>query len=128
VLAALLAAGCGRGIGDVSGTVKYQGKPLAGATVTFYDEKNGVTSGVVQPDGSYVVKGVAAGTARIAITMPLHIEFKGPGLPGLDEQPAREEEAGEQSPVLPKKYTDPNQSGLTCEVESGSQTHNLNLD
>jgi len=37
---AVAAAGCGRGTGSVSGTVKFNGQPLRGGTITFLDRNN----------------------------------------------------------------------------------------
>ncbi|MSQ97493.1 MAG: carboxypeptidase regulatory-like domain-containing protein [Gemmataceae bacterium] len=106
--------GCGPGQGDVSGTVMFQQKPVAGGTVTFYDEANGVASDTVKDDGSYTVKNVGAGAARIAVIAPMAIS-----MPGLNAPKPIE---------IPAKYADRLQSGLTYQVTRGSQTHNITLD
>ena len=45
----LLAAGCTKGFGNVSGTVKYNGNPLPAGTITFYDQDNQTQPKCVQP-------------------------------------------------------------------------------
>jgi hypothetical protein len=115
----LLASGCGIGYGDVSGTVKYNGAPVAGGTITFYDSTGQPVSGEIKSDGTYAVKHVATGLARITVVAPLNIEF--PGMGGA--------KTGEPKPQpLPPKYGDPEQSGLTLDVHTGSQTKDIPLD
>ena len=106
--------GCGPGKGNVSGTVMYQQKPVAGGTVTFYDEANGVASDTIKDDGTYTVKNVGSGTAKIAVVAPMAIS-----MPGLNAPKPIE---------IPSKYADREQSGLTYQVTRGSQTHNITLD
>lgn len=107
-------SGCGPGRGDVTGTVMYQKKPVAGGTVTFYDEQNGVASDTIKEDGSYTVKSVGAGAAKIAVVAPMPIS-----MPGLNAPKAI---------TIPDKYADRERSGLTYQVTRGSQTHNITLD
>jgi hypothetical protein len=106
--------GCGPGKGDVSGTVMYQQKPVAGGTVTFYDEANGVASDTIKEDGTYTVRNVGTGTAKIAVVAPMAIS-----MPGLNAPKPIE---------IPTKYADREKSGLTYQVTRGSQTHNITLD
>lgn len=123
--ATCLLAGCGASTGDVSGEIKYGGKPLAGATVTFYDANNKAISDIVAADGKYNVKGLATGTAKIAVVTPLSIQFPG-GLTGAKGEgaPAVKSEV----PTIPAKYNDREQSGQTLNVKSGAQVHNINLE
>jgi hypothetical protein len=123
LLVALLAAGCAPGWGNVSGTVTYQGKQLTTGTIIFYDAANGAPSAEIKPDGTYTVSHVRAGTAKIAIVMPMDIPFMGFGGPA----PAKTPEPG-KVPTLPAKYADREQSGLTCEVKAGNNTHDVKLD
>jgi len=73
---------------------------------------------------------VTAGNARIAILMPMNISFKGVAVPG--EKPPKDgvapkEAAPSNLPTLPAKYGNPDQSGLTYEVKTGSHTHDIPL-
>ncbi len=120
-LCTFLLAGCGgASTGDVSGEIKINGKPLTGATVTFYDAANKAPSGIVGDDGKYEVKKVATGTAKIAIVTPLPMTFAGP-LGGAGEMPKI------VTPTIPAKYHDRELSGLTLDVKSGSQIHDITL-
>jgi hypothetical protein len=119
----LLATGCAPGYGNVSGSVSYQGKPLTTGTIIFYDAGNGAPSAEIKPDGTYTVPHVRAGTAKVAIMMPMDIPFMGFGGSGGGKTP---EPA--KVPSLPPKFADPAQSGLTCQIKTGSNTCDLKLD
>jgi hypothetical protein len=116
-----LACGCGPRFANMSGTVTYQGKPVAGGTITFFDAGNRAASGAILPDGSYAVAKVTVGRARIAVVAPMDIPFQ-----GLDER------GGKGAPTatapLPAKYNDPEQSGLTCDVLGGDQKYDISLE
>lgn len=113
--ALLVLAGCA-GKGQVSGTVKYKGKPLSAGTITFYDRTNRAVSGAIK-DGSYSVEQVATGPVRVTVAAPMPIYMVG------DKPPP-----GPKPPILPAKYADPEKSGLGWEVQSGAQTHDFNLE
>jgi hypothetical protein len=115
-LAAVLAltlAGCG-GKGDVSGTVRFNGKPLAGGQVTFVspDTRDGVHS-LILADGSYQVTGCPAGPVKIAVQT---------GVPrsGPAKRPA--------SPRIPIRYADTSTSGLEYTVNRGEQQYDIDLE
>src|SRR5205823_5435296 len=67
VCACLAAGGCGAPVGDVSGKVTYQGKNLEYGNVTFISSNGTAHQADIQPDGSYSLKGVAPGPAKIAV-------------------------------------------------------------
>jgi hypothetical protein len=112
VLALLIAvAGCGDSapaMGPVHGTVYYRGTPVPGGIIVFApDVERGNTGpttwGEIRTDGTYSLRtdnpeGITAGWHRITITAA--------DPPG---QPA----------TLPRRYADPELSGLTREVEPG---------
>ena len=124
VVLMVLAAGCSRGTGNVSGTVKFKGKALPAGTITFYDEANGAASSPINPDGSYSVSKVATGTARITVAVPMPIYLTAPGKSDVKgDLPA----AAKQTPSIPPRYYDPAKSGLTCEVVRGDQQHDFDL-
>jgi hypothetical protein len=114
VCAALALPGCGGGTGEVSGVVKYRGEPLPGGTIPLYDATRGVWSSEIKPDGSYTVRTVPPGKARITVITPAAISM--PGMPPPKTIPIR------------AKYNDAAQSGLTYQVRVGRQTHDVDLD
>ena len=64
-LAAL--AGCAPGKGSVAGKVRYKGKELTAGAVQL-ETSAGVFVGNIGPDGSYVVKDVPTGTAKVGVS------------------------------------------------------------
>jgi len=124
VLVLVMLTGChGKSPGNVSGTVKFDGKPLTAGTITFFDEKNRATSSQINADGTYEVHGVWAGQAKIAVAVPLAIAFDSASVPG-----AKPMQFGPKNvPVLPAKYLDAETSGLTCDVRGGDQVHDIEL-
>jgi hypothetical protein len=119
----LLAPGCSPGVGKVAGTVTYQGKPVAGGTVTFYDAANGARSSPIADDGTYSIDKVPVGHARITVTVPVSIGFRG----AEGAKPAGGPPAAKAPPV-PAKYGDAEKSGLTYDVQAGGQKHDVTLD
>ena len=67
-LALAVLPGCGRETptGSVSGKVSYQTTTLGIGTVAFVGSDGRAASGMIQPDGSYTVTGVAVGAAKTA--------------------------------------------------------------
>jgi hypothetical protein len=115
-----LLSSCGRSWGHVSGTVRYQGKPLPNGTITFYDEANQAVSAHIEADGKYTVSDkVAAGKVKITVTAPMPVF-----LPG--DQTARKQFVN--MPNLPTRYADAEKSGLDRDVKSGSQTIDFDLN
>ena len=122
LLAAIVAGGCKPRTGNVSGTVKFDGKPLPGGTITFFDEKNGAFSSAIEADGSYSVAGVRAGRAKIAVAVPLPIPFESSSMPGIKiTLPTI------NVPKIPDRYLGAETSGLICDVHSGNQSFDIEL-
>jgi hypothetical protein len=138
----LLAEGCGSGKGIVSGKVLYQGKPVPGGTVSFNSDKGGVFFSPIEEDGSYTIRGIPTGPAKIAVetesfrpplSAPLQRgggsvspEFLKQNLEKMNPQMADPQRAKRYVPI-PQQYRDPDKSNLTYEVKSGKQQHDLDL-
>jgi hypothetical protein len=132
------AAGCGSGdYGDVQGTVTSRGKPVVWGTVVVIGADHMPRYGVIQQDGSFVVKKVPIGPAQLGVSSP------NPSIePKLKpEERARNDDyrkkAGLETPPkppkgawfpIPAKYNDPLKSGLTADVKSPATTVDLKLD
>ncbi len=123
----VLPAGCGPKFVSVSGTVTYQGKALSGGTVTFYDSTNKPRSSPIDANGGYALKDVATGKARIAVFAPMDIPFDSTGT-GLKGGGVAPKPAAATAVTLPAKYNDPDKSGLTCDVKTIDQKHEVKLD
>ncbi|MBN9121092.1 MAG: carboxypeptidase regulatory-like domain-containing protein [Planctomycetes bacterium] len=122
LLGVVLAAGCaGSGTAPVpvSGELKLDGKPLAGAVVTFQPQAPGgkAASGTVGADGTFRLTtdspgdGAAPGKYKVVVQPPAEggaTPFDPPG-----KAATRPKSVG---PKVPEKYTRPDQTPLTQEV------------
>jgi hypothetical protein len=129
-------AGCGSGHPDtvpVSGTVTYQGNPVAGAQVTFMPQEGGARAGIGTTDGQGKYElttfeendGALPGKHSVTISMPVE-----GGDPGTAEDPtaaygdmmsqaASGQPVGAPEGTIPGKYGAAKTSGLTAEVTPG---------
>jgi hypothetical protein len=74
---ALLLSGCGGGVGDVSGKITYKGKPVVYGSVSFVGA-DGIPRGArINPDGTYTVKDVGVGEAKITVVSDLPAQDTG---------------------------------------------------
>lgn len=133
----LLAAGCGKSHGTISGKVTYKGQPLKGGQVTFIsDQGGGGQANISEEDGSYTMEKVPIGPGTFAVQPPMMgpppmmpgsaAPAKGMELPS-DLDPSVFHRGGGRSLSLPDKYTDPQTSGLQFTVTGGAQQHNIEL-
>lgn len=127
-LLALTALGCGRSdtLTPVRGRVFFCGQPLAGGTIVFTPdlERGGhgsLACGEIDAEGRFSLHtgdqaGATPGWHRVTIAPPAP-----PVTPGRQAVPP---------PIdLPRSYSDPDQSGLLREVQSGkSNEHDFHLE
>jgi hypothetical protein len=150
--ASLAIVGCGGGVGNVSGTVTYEGKPLKGGSVTLMKEGGAtVFSGTIAEDGKYTVNGVQGGTYKVCVDTSYlkppaagNKKFlKGPAAPKgfkpppdmqLPEgyTPSNPAEAAAQASAkkyvaIPEKYSKAETTDLTYTATSGDQTFDIEL-
>ena len=137
LLSLLAALGCGGGVGDVTGTVKYQGKPLDGGSVQFQSGGKTVAS-EISKDGKYSVAGVPTGSAKISVSYvdPRATDhFRAvsaaskAGAGRGDKAAAPPVAVGDPSVFnkIPDKYSDFNGSGLTFDVKKGPNSYDIDL-
>jgi hypothetical protein len=126
-----------------------KGKNLAWGTVVITGRDNLARSGVINPDGSYVVTGVPAGEAviRVSSDSPKAVnqprggggergrggeEDRRGAAPGAPADPAAApavpEEVVKAWFQIPTKYADPAQSLLKLTVKAGKNQHDIILD
>ena len=126
IVVALLGLGCA-GRGDVSGKVRYEGKPLVWGTVQFEARDGSLSQGNIGSDGSYSIRGVSTGEVKAAVSSrnPKSSDF----IP-------IEKEGGRKFPSLPEvqgwfaippRYEDFSSSGLTYLVKPGENTIDIEL-
>ncbi len=128
--------GCGRSddgppMGDVTGTVTYQGKPVPGASILFVPTTRETPAGAAITDsaGKYRLsisgqkQGAVTGSYQVSIA--LSAPFDGPIPAGMNPEYAKEIYAGK--PLIPQRYFSATKSGLTAEVEPGHNTFDFAL-
>ena len=125
VATALLFLGCGPSdrppIGTVTGTVTLDGKPLPGATVTYFPEKGRMASGTTDESGRYEVMylpdtpGTVTGKNSVSITLG---DGEAPPVP----------EGGKPAPrsSIPARYN--TDTELTADVQPGENTFDFKLE
>jgi hypothetical protein len=116
ILIFLVAIGCGDGrvrlpTGTVSGVVTYQGSPLTGGRVLFAHSTGQAAGADIASDGSFKLLAFQ-GNNRVAIFCFQSINDPSGKIYGI---PPREPVKS----LIPDRYTEPANSGLTFDVKSG---------
>ena len=129
----VLAAGCARSGSKkgskVTGAVTHNGKPVAGARITFCDGKDQSPQGsgptaITDESGEYALVGVPAGSYKIVVYKM--VAKKGAILP--DENDLEQIEAsGLGVHALPQKYSRPASTTLVAQVDDGDNKVDLKL-
>jgi hypothetical protein len=124
--AVLAAAGCGdTPKADVSGVVKFKGRPVVWGTVTVIASDQMAYHGSIHPDGKYTVKDVPIGPATVAVASADPYTKRLVKAEREAELAAKRKEAGmEDLPPppkgmwvpLPARYANPRASELSCDV------------
>jgi hypothetical protein len=121
----VIASGCSRSPTNVvTGRVTYRSQPVAGGRI-YFNVRDGVSvqSAAITADGTYIVKGLAPGTARVAVVGPT------PVLPPSDgDVLAAQEPSNKALITIPRRYRTVETSGIEVHVEPGSITHDIVLD
>jgi hypothetical protein len=123
VLAAAAVAGCGGPDGrvrEVRGTVSYKGQPLDSGTVRVVGANHEVAFASVQKDGSYILTDVPPGEVKIGVQQGNEPRSVG------DSSGRKAEKAARVPVALPKKFHDPETSGVTHVIVHG--TTKLDID
>ena len=135
----LMLAGCGgRSLGTVSGKVSYKGQPVKGGTVAIIPKAGGVLQGPIQEDGSFSIDKVPTGPATITVeTASVRPSGAKSAMPGpyskipqdVTRGFALAEKTGDPNRYvpIPERYGSHESSGLSMDVKSGPQTHDLDL-
>lgn len=125
----LTATGCGTKVGDVRGRITYKNKTVESGSIVFLVGSSPHYA-EIEPGGSYTLKGVPAGEAKIGVSSPNPstptIKINKPGMP-TPTPSARPVGDPRKWFALPPKYSDPITSGLTFTVQAGPNTAEFNL-
>jgi hypothetical protein len=125
-----LATGCGGGPkGIVTGKISYRGKSLKSGTVTFTPENGPAVGGPIDSEGSYRVEKIPPGMAKISVVAGSGMNSDGIAKVTNPRDPKQMKEAfmSKSTTILPKKFSNPDESGLTFEVKNGIQEKNIEL-
>jgi len=135
----LVVPGCGTPRARVHGTVKYQGKPLGGALITFYSADNATFSAPTRPDGTYQVTGVPQGTVRVSVQIsgPVPVFGQKAKMDVMKEdlkykkklKEILKERKDTSAPRinLPARYGNPETSELSFELKEPDQDYSIDL-
>ncbi len=138
--------GCGPSRGNISGEVKFKGKPLpAGKVTLLYQEgRQEVVNGEIR-DGKYQLADVPVGPAivMVATIKPVANRAPRPGAPAaaapppglvlarppgaIDAEPEAPAEQLAKYVEIPRRYSQADQSGLKYTVQGGDQVHDIDL-
>lgn len=129
-LFAVAVAGCGGGVGTLSGKVTYQGKPVVYGTVLVRCADGLQRTGNIEPDGSYAVLNVPAGPVKIGVESP---QPPAPAAGGRTSRPGSK--AASPPPTvdrskwvkLPDDAADPEKSGIATTVPAGGAVFDIAL-
>jgi hypothetical protein len=119
--------GCGRGQGEVSGTVRCDGRPLPFGTIQFLGQDGVPCPAPIQPDGTFSAR-VPAGEAKVIVSCvdePRLNRFTG------ELAASRGRVVPRASPgnfsLIPPRYADWGASGLTVQVRRGNTVQDFEL-
>lgn len=121
----------GRPMGEVTGKVTYQGKPVAGASIVFLPTTRDVPVGAAITDqaGKYTLsisgrkQGAVTGSYQVGIS--LSAPYDGPVPAGMNPEYVKEQYPGK--PLIPQKYFSAATSKLTAQVKLGHNSFDFSL-
>jgi hypothetical protein len=121
--------GCGSRRAEVSGMVRYNGKPLPAGTIQFLGSDGLAYPAQIQPDGTFSVR-VPAGEAKVIIRCVdedrlSRITAQMAGNRGRVSAPSGL--AIRNLSLIPQRYADWSTSRLTVLVERGKTTQDFDL-
>lgn len=124
-------AGCGSGVGELHGTVRYNGKPLEQGNIQFLARDGIPRTARIGPNGAFSVS-LPAGSAKVMVVSVDERQLgrftsamAGRGAAGVRSAPPRMPKGNFSR--IPQRYADWDTSGLTIEVGSGTTTHDFTL-
>jgi hypothetical protein len=123
----LMATGCSRPVGQVTGQVFYNGQPLSSGTVTFKGAAGYKAHSAIGPQKTYFFDNVPVGVVSIAFESHDRVPsgFSTVKVPAHIPQP--KSDVPVPAVTVPAKYKNPEESGLSHTVTPGEQIHDINL-
>lgn len=130
ILVTIAIAGCGKGdapsLVTATGTVFYQDKAVAGATVTFQVEDSPISTGLTNAEGKFTMTtggrpGAPLGPAKVGITKTAAAPQDMTAMKPEDMRKVQMENQGSTpmaKPEIPEKYGNPDKSGLVATLDA----------
>ena len=117
------------------GTVTYQGKTVVSGTVIIRGSDRLPYSGTIEEDGTYLVRDVPTGLAKITVvSLPSHrgrreelFRRRAKGAEDVETPPQARVDFPKWFP-LPEKYQRFDDAGLTLTVTGGLNEHDIALE
>jgi hypothetical protein len=128
LLLCVMLTGCGSAKVEVTGTVRYYGKPLPYGTIQFLGTDGIPYAAPIQPDGTYTLL-APTGPAKVIVSCVdearlNHFTAMSSGRGGRTVPPPMPATKFSQ---IPQRYADWNTSGLTAVVEPGGTAQDFAL-
>ncbi|NLX99861.1 MAG: carboxypeptidase regulatory-like domain-containing protein [Rhodopirellula sp.] len=127
VAAALVVVGCGSSepIGRISGTVTHNGQPVEAGIISFYNAESGrVGQAELQPGGIYEIDtvkgGLEPGQYQVSVMPPTETR--------TDSSTGETTHETKEVSNIPQQYRDPRTSGLSAQVDQGSNKFDFALE
>jgi hypothetical protein len=132
----LIVTGCGPAKTEVSGTVRYQGKPLTSGNVLVVDADGMTYAAPIRSEGSYTARDIPVGPVRFAVLVSSKHENGGKLLKREPRErrrqstslTRRQSSSPPPKPLLPPRYAAVGTSGLSTILSPGANTFDLDLD
>lgn len=136
-LAAVLAAGCGKGRGKatISGKVTYHGAPVTGGTMTIYHAGSAPYTVPIRGDGTFSSSDLPVGESKVTIETESLRQARAVGAPNLPRgmkppRPSGAEAGGTPTAYvkIPPKYASQQNTPLVWDLKSGTNSKDFDLD
>jgi hypothetical protein len=129
LLSCFLAAGCGAGDAEVTGTVSFKGEKLESGTVAFHGS-HGTAVAAIKADGTYTATKVPVGPLKVSVESS-PVTAAADGKEKL-KKGSLQLESGDSAAVgkytkIPDHYADKEKSGLSLDVKPGKQQFDIPL-
>jgi hypothetical protein len=126
VLGLILAAGCGKQTGTITGKVSCGNDLVTFGDVAFVTDDSKVKRANIQPDGTYEVRDCPTGPVTITVrTYPLPPMVQPPD--ATNAPSTKPADTGARYVPIPGRYAEQASSDLQYTVQPGSQTYDIPL-
>jgi len=132
VFLCLVVSGCGKKLGEVTGTVSYKGKNLKNGSVLFSGSDGVEYTTNIDESGQYTAK-VILGDAKVRVTciddsaMVNYTKALSAASRAKDTKKIPSPPRGGSFSLIPEKYNDYATSGLSTTVKSGKNPYDIDL-